>query len=235
MAITYTVNTVDNSTAGTTIVSGTLTIVATSVITVICTTADNNLFGTLSISNSGTALSWNPIVITNTANNCKVAGWWAFGDANGNRTVTVTHFSVSTGLPRRLNSIVHTGADQTTPVPAGKVLSGVSTTDVSRTMTPTDANGSALWMACGDWGQTNTFAALTNCSKEVADSNITGQYTTCLLRPTTQPRTDGSAFTLGETDTGGTIAFIAFEVVSDVGAPPPPPEEVTNLMPQIWM
>lgn len=216
MAITYTVDTVDGTGVGTTLVSGTLTIVATSIITVLHVTADNAGSGALSISNSGTALTWTPIVITNVNSNCKVAGWWAKGDANGNRTVTISF--TSNVNPRRTHSIVHTGAHQTTPVPAGKVTSGTSTTDVSQTITPTDANGSALWMLCGDWGQTNTFAPLANCSKEVADSNIAGQYTTCLLRPTTQPRPDGAAFTLGETDTAGTIAYIAFEVVAAAAA-----------------
>jgi hypothetical protein len=217
VAITYAVNTVDSVASSATIVSGTLTVLSTSVITVIFSGADNGNFGTCTIANSGTALSWNSIAVTNTASNCKVQGWWAFGDANGNRTVTVTHSFNS--KPRRLNSIVHEGADQTTPIPAGKVLSGVNAADVSNSMTPTNANGSALWLAVADWNQTNTFAAIANCSKEVADSDVAGEYTTCLLRPTTQPRTDGSAFTLGETDTGAKNAYIAFEVVAAATAP----------------
>lgn len=217
MAITYIVDTVDSVAQTGATTSGTLTIVSTSVITAILIGSDNGNFGTVTIENSGTALTWTPIAQTDTASNCKLAGWWAFGDGNGNRTVTMQHGTNT--KPRRLHCIVHAGADQTTPVPAGKVLSGVSTTDVSNSMTPTNANGSCLWLVCGDWNQSNSFAPLANCDREVADSNITDEYTTCLLRPTTQPRTNGAAFTLGETDLATAIAYIAFEVVAAEGAP----------------
>lgn len=211
MAITYAVNTVDDNpgTSGLTIVSGTLTVTATSVLTILFIGADNGTDGTLSISNSGTALTWTSIAVTNTASNTKVAGWWALGDANGNRTVTVTR--TLTGIhPRRLHSIVHEGARQTTPVQ--NITSGVSTTDVSKVITPT-ATGSALWLVCGDWAATNSFAAVANCTLE-STLNVTGQYTTTLVRPTTQPRPDAATFTIGETDTAGTIAYVAFEVVA---------------------
>jgi len=215
VAITYTVDTVDSVANTTTIVSNTLTITAASLILVLFVDANQANFGTPTISNSGTALSWTTITPSLIDSTCGVAGWWAFGDANGNRTVTVTHTAIAGATPRRLHSIVHTGAHATTPAPSGKWLHSASaTTDVSQTMTPTDANGSCLWMLCGDWVQTNTFAPLTNCSREVADSNVAGQYTTCLLRPTTQPRIDGNAFTLGETDTAGTITYIALEIVA---------------------
>lgn len=36
--------------------------------------------------------------------------------------------------------------------------------------------------------------------------------TNCIIRPTTQPRTDANAFTLGETDTSGDIAYVIWEV-----------------------
>lgn len=216
MAITYTVDTIDSNANTATITSSTLTVLSTSVIVALYVHENNDDAGALTISNSGTALTWTNIATTNTTNNCKSAGWWAFGDSNGNRTVTVTKANVFTHR-RRLNSIVHEGAHATTPVPVGKVLSGVGGTDISNSMTPTDANGSALWLNLGDWNATNSFAAATNCTLE-STFHDAATYTTTLVRPTTQPRTDGSAFSLGETDTSGKMAWIAFEVVAAAGA-----------------
>lgn len=233
MAITYTVDTVDLAVNTTTTTSNTLTITSASLIVVLWVNAENAAFGAPTISNSGTALTWTAITPCNTNSHCGVFGWWAFGDANGNRTVTITHASPGVTNPRRLHSIVHTGAHATTPVPAGKTLNnnGVAGTDISQVMTPTTADGSALWMCLGDWAQSNTFAPLVNCSREVADSNIAGQYTTMLVRPTTQPLTSGAAFTLGETDTGGNVSFVALEVVAAPSIVP----DTTVMMGQIWM
>lgn len=214
MAITYSIDTVDSVAASATTVSNSLTITSTSVITALYVIEDNATAGTLTISNSGTALTWNVIAVTNTTSNCKVAGWWAFGDANGNRTITVTK-ATNDALNRRLSCIVHQGADQTTPIPSGNIVSGASTTDVSQSITPS-APGSVLWMLCGDWNATNTFAARTNCTLEWT-RNVASTYSATLIRPTTQPLSSGSAFTIGETDTSGTIAYIAFEVRAPAG------------------
>lgn len=219
MAITYTVDNVDSVAGVTTTVSNTLTVTATSVIVVTYQGSDNLTAGTLTISNSGTALTWNAIATTNTVNTCKLQSWWAFGDANGNRTVTVTR-SRADAVDRRLTCIVHEGADQTTPVPAGKVASGTGTTDYQVTITPTNANGSALWAFAADWNQTNSFAAIANCTLQYT-RDVAGQYTTTLVRPTTQPRTDGTAFTIGETDTAGAISYTSFEVVAAAGGSTP--------------
>lgn len=212
MPLTYVIDTVDSVVSSTSIVSGTLTIVPTSVITAVFAAEDNAGFGTLSISNSGTALTWHAIAVTNTVSNTKVAAWWAFGDANGNRTVTITHSN--TAGARRLHSIVHAGAHQTTPVPAGNIFSGVSGSNISQSITPT-ATGSALWMMIGDWAASNSYVARASCTLE-STHNVVGHYTATLVRPTTQPMTGSGAFTIGVTDTGATDAWVAFEVVAAV-------------------
>jgi hypothetical protein len=66
-------------------------------------------------------------------------------------------------------------------------------------------------MVVADWAQTNSFAAIANCTL-TAGVNVAGEYTTAIIRPSTQPRTDASAFTIGETDTAGTIAAVSWEV-----------------------
>lgn len=177
------------------------------VIVALCISEDNGGVA-LTIANSGTALSWTQIAQTNTASNCRVSAWWAFGDANGNRTISVTQTGLSTA--KTLAVLIHEGAHQTTPVPVGNAFSGVGGTDVSQAITPT-ASGSALWMGAGDWSATNSYAAIANCTLDQT-THAVGGYTSTLIRPTTQPRTNAAAFTIGETDTAGTIAWIAFEV-----------------------
>ncbi|MGA2404730.1 MAG: hypothetical protein ABSG91_24010 [Syntrophobacteraceae bacterium] len=209
MAITYTSNNVNSGTSAVvSIQSGTLTISTNDIIVAMAVTEDNAYTGTFSIANSGTAMSWTPIAITNTTGNCKVGTWWAKSAGNENRTVTVSWNGSS--VCAMLSCRVHTGADTTNPVPTGNVFSGVGATSKSQAIVPT-ASGSALWMAVGDWSATNTLAAAANCTQE-AFYHDAGVYDGAIERPTTNPRTDGNSFTIGETDTGGTIAWVAFEV-----------------------
>ena len=72
-------------------------------------------------------------------------------------------------------------------------------------------------MVCLDWQQTNSYAAIANCTLGTV-YNETGFQTAVAIRPTTQPRTDASAFTIGETDTAGRITFVAFEVQAEASA-----------------
>jgi hypothetical protein len=69
-------------------------------------------------------------------------------------------------------------------------------------------------MFVADWVPTNSFVAIANCTLGTV-YNEAGQQTDCTIRPTTQPRTDTSSFTLGETDTGGTVTWIAFEIQAE--------------------
>jgi len=66
-------------------------------------------------------------------------------------------------------------------------------------------------MFAGDWNATNTFAAIADCTL-FGPHHSGGHYTGTAVRPSTQPRTDAAAFTIGETDTAGKIAWVAFEV-----------------------
>jgi hypothetical protein len=209
--------TVDNSVLVATIDSPTLTLAPNDVIVALIICDDNTGPGSLSIANSGSALSWTNIATTNTNNNCKVAGWWAVCSDSTSRTVTITQGAGTTNVTRQLHCLVHTGALTSDPVPAGNVFSGVGATDVSQSITPT-SSGSMLWMTAGDWGQTNSYAAIANCTLEDTFDD-TGRMTAVLVRPTTQPRADALAFTIGETDTSGTLAWLAFEVQKAPDAP----------------
>jgi hypothetical protein len=113
--------------------------------------------------------------------------------------------------------VVNTGQHATTPLPAGNLFSGTSGTAVTQSITPTSV-GSCLWMVVGDWNATDTFAAAANCTLQATRHHVALEQTVVPIRPITQPRTDTSAFSIGETDTGGTIAWIAFEVQAAAGA-----------------
>ena len=217
MAITYTTNFVSDdaiqSIDDLSLTSGTLTIAANDIITVEYVHADNGSAGNLTITNSGTALTWNSIAVTNVSGTSKAGAWWAKSAVSENRTVTVTSDG-STFRPRAMRSVVHTGAHQTDPVPAAKVNSGTGGTDKTVAITPT-ASGSALWMCLGDWAATNSYVAAANNTIDNTH-NYAGEYTATFVRPTTQPRTDANAFTIGATCTDAAadseITWVAFEV-----------------------
>jgi len=124
-------------------------------------------------------------------------------------TITVLG-SGATVIPAALAVIEHSGQHATTPIPAGNVLSGVSGTNLEEAITPT-SSGSALWMITADWNQTNSYVEIADCTIDQT-YDVAGQHTAALIRPTIQPRTDASTFTIGESDTGGKIAWIALEV-----------------------
>jgi len=217
MALTLSSTFVQQSTDSLTITSASRSTSVNDVVVVRYISEDNSRAGTLSIANTGAALTWNLIAQTNTANDCKASAWWAKVATAGNITVTVT----SSGLTKSaLGLDVYTGAHATTPIPAGNVFSGVSGTDISQAITPT-STGSMMAMVAGDWNATNSFAAIANNTLEQTYHQA-GIYTATFIRPTTQPLGAG-AFTIGETDTSGLIAWIAYEVQAAAEAP------VTNI------
>jgi hypothetical protein len=212
MAITYTVDTKGQANAvSTTITSNTLTVAAGDYITVVAVYGDNADSTARTISNTGTAITWTLRGETTTASNCKVVLYDGVAGATPPTTVSVeTTAGSGFSASKWLAVIAHTGAHATTPLPSGNIFTGAGGTDVSQAITPT-SSGSALWFACGDWSATNTYAAAANCTLGTV-YHESGYQTDVLIRPTTQPRTDANAFTIGETDTGGKIAWIAFEV-----------------------
>lgn len=219
MAITYTeyFKSLTSGVEGADITSNSISVVSGDLITVAWIVENNwtpnDVGGTITISNTGTALSWNNIGNTGTqasGDSCYVRVWYAVATASESITIT----TASNGTPNTPISsqsvVVHTGVHATTPVPAGNIYSGKKSTDVSQSITPT-SSGSCLWAVFGDWSATNTFAAIANCTIESSRHDAT-KYTVCVMRPTTQPRTDASAFTLGETDTNGDISYVIWEV-----------------------
>ena len=213
MALTYveTYTTQAGSTGGD-ITSSSFSVAVDDWVTVMFATEDNAGAGTLSISNTGTAISWgSPFAITATDGNCKVAAWKGKATAAESITVTVLGNGVAT-VASAISCVVHTGAHQTDTVPSGNIFSGVGANDASQSITPT-ATGSCLWMVLGDWTASNALGPNGNCTTESSVS--TGGYSTAIIRPTTQPRTDAAAFTIGEASDGDateTTAWIAFEV-----------------------
>jgi hypothetical protein len=199
------------TTSSTTNTSASIATAINDIVVVSYVAEDNSSAGSLSIANTGTALSWNLIAQTNTSTNTKCSAWWANVATAGNITVTVT----SGGTIRSSLCVdVYTGAHQTTPVPPGNVFSGVNATDPSQSLTPT-ATGSMLRMLVGDWNASNTFAAIANCTLNNTFHDAAAM-TAVFLSPTTQPLGAG-AFTIGVTDTGAQDAWIAFEVQAAPG------------------
>ena len=209
MAITYVVNSVTVGTGSSnSITSGSLSLAVDDIIVASYANEDwGASSGSATIANSGSALSWTVIKASEVSGNCSVKAWWAKSPDTTARTVTC---SVINSIASKLDCVVHTGAHTTNPCPSGNAFSGSGGTDISQSITPT-ASGSALWFAGGDWGATNSFTPIANCTQQ-STHHVASGYTGTFIRPTTQPRTDANAFTIGETDTAGTIAWIAFEV-----------------------
>lgn len=211
MAITYTTDFKgQNNGVGSAITSNALSVTTGDKITLLVYGADNGFITAWSISNNGTAITWTQRADTNTASNSRIFLFEGVAGATPPTTITATATAgTSTTCAKVLYTQIHTGAD-TGAIPAGNIFVGASSTDVSQSITPS-ATGSALWMGAADWNETNSFVAIAN-NTLVGTFHEAGQFSACGIRPTTQPRTDASAFTLGETDTGGAIAYIAFEV-----------------------
>jgi len=210
VAITYSVffETLGAPVLGGDITSTSRTYNSGELVVVLWVSEDDAGSGNLSIANSATAQSWSLIAQTNGISSCLVSGWSCVMSATQAMTITVSGDG-GNSLFSSIAVIPHAGQHATTPVPAGNVFSGAVATDVSQSITPT-SSGSALWMLAGDWTAGNTFAAIANCTIDQTFDNAS--FTNALIRPTTQPRTDANAFTIGETDTAGSIAWIAFEV-----------------------
>lgn len=211
MAITYTTYASSSpNNANTSVTTGTMTVLAQDIIIVCALFTDSNAAGTLTCSNSGTAITWNPIANVNVAGRCRVAAWWGLSTTTENRTATVA-WNSGNNLNWGLFSMVHSGAHQTNPVPTGNVFSGSAASSVTQAITPT-ASGSALWLigANADDVNASTFTAGANCT--IDRTAVTDTWDAALIRPTTQPRTDSAAFTLSETHTGSFVSWVAFEV-----------------------
>lgn len=187
---------------------------------VVCYVNEGNTNPTnvLTIVNSATAQTWTPrgnAANTAATDNCQVNIWSCVMSVTQAMTISITGTSGSL-RDALIWTIQNSGQNATTPIPAGNVFSGASGHNVSQSITPTSV-GSDLWMVAGDFGATNTFAAIGGCTLDQLH-NSAGAATFALIRPSTQPLTSTSPVTLGETDTGGTIAWVAFEIQS-TGAP----------------
>jgi hypothetical protein len=173
-------------------------------------------FDNTSISKSGTAISWSygGNVGGGDGAMTSITMWYGVSTATESCTFTITHNVGGDELLVRV--FVIKGQHATTPVPAGKIVTdNVNGTSVSFSMTPTDANGSELWLAAGDWNAYNTFSAGANCSIEGTPYHNVLLQTSALVRPTTQPRPDGSAFTLSiSSSTSDRVQGIGWEVVA---------------------
>ena len=200
-----------NSGIGASIISNILSISAGDFITVVGTYADNLESTAWTVSNNGSAITWTLVTQTNTADNCKQVLWTGTAGATPPTDITVTSTAGSfINGAKALTVGAYSGQHATDPLPAGNIFSGTDATDVNQAITP-GGNGSALQMVVADWQASDTFAA--NANSVIAEKyHQAGQMTAAFIRPAIQPRPDGSAFTIGETDTAGKISWIAFEV-----------------------
>ncbi len=221
MALTYAEYYKNISATAGNITSDSFSVVSGDVICVVWSHENASLVQNLTVSNTNTAFTWNDIQTASAAGNCYVRGWYAVASASQSMTVSIVNDYGGLAAVATLSCIVHSGAHATTPVPAGKIYSGTSGNDVSQSITPT-ASGSCLWMAVADYNAANALAANANCSVE-SSYHDAAAMTTAIIRPTTQPRTDANAFTIGEASDGTaeTTAWIAWEVVAAEGGAPP--------------
>jgi hypothetical protein len=170
-----------------------------------------------SISNSGTAQTWNLIAdeVESGTEIAPVAAWYCVMSTTQAMTVTAS-FNSALSLPACVKVTVYTGQHSSDPVPAAKRYSGQGGADVTQSITPS-AIGSCLRFWAADWNATNTFAAATNCTA-IETLHDAGDYTVVAIRPTTDPRSDAAAFAIGETDTGGDVSWLAYEVQAAASA-----------------
>jgi len=218
MAITYTAAS-NGQAAGVsaTIVSSAFSSAIGDFITVVCVGADSVTIPPALVTNNNTAVTWTRHVLQNVTENCAIALYSGTVVSGTPPTTVSAIFTGGTSTGSKWIAVkVHTGTHASTPLPAGKITSGSGTTDESEAITPT-SSGSALWFAAGDWNQTNSFVAIANCTLGTP-YNEAGQMTAVFVRPTTQPRTDANAFTIGETDTSGKMAWVAYEVQAAAAA-----------------
>jgi len=216
MALTYTTDFKGQAIGvSATITSNSFTANTGDFITIAACYADNPDATAWTVSNTGTAITWTKNIETNTGANCKVVVWSGTVGATPPTTVSVQSTAgTATNGSKALFTAIHTGVHTVTPLPAGNLFSGTGGTDVTQAITPT-STGSALWMLVGDWSQTNSFAAAASCTLAATAYNEAGQQTVVPIQPTINPRTDAASFTIGESDTAGTIAWAAWEVQSE--------------------
>lgn len=189
--------------------SSTLTIASGDLVIVLFVGRDDAAPGTLSISNSGTALSW-----TQFASVGNLRAWAATAAETENRTVSVAW--TSGNMSWTIEPIVLKGQHATDAIPSGNIYtsSGGATNDVSRTFTPTAGSKSAYFGILQDMSDTNSFVAGANCELPASSVQSTSHFNSAIVVPTTNPRTDSNDFTLAASDSASAnnVHYIFFEV-----------------------
>jgi hypothetical protein len=224
VAISYTVDQATSAATTTTTTSNTVSVVSGNLIVVGIAFelgSVDNLDGGTPVTNTGTAFTWTKIADTHggvDGGDCRVALYSATATATQSCTVTHNRFGSGVATNRRITTFVISNQAATTPIPSGNIkVKYPGSATASETITPT-ATGSLMFMIAGDWNQVNSYTALTNNTVD-STSNIGGAYTTALIRPTSNPLSSGSAFTLGATCTGARSVHVAFEAVAQAGSP----------------
>lgn len=223
MAITYTADHAVATTAA--ITSSSITVASGDLIVLMY--SNWGVPGTITPSNSGTAITWNLIASQSASAQCPVYAWYGIVGTGGTITCTVTHGGGAQDC--NLSTIVHTGVHATNPVPSGNRFTGHSAVgSPSQAITPT-ATGSALWMMTANYNAQNNNVALSGCTIENIRFDA-GNYCAAVIRPTTQPKTDATALTIGVTNTSvNNENWVAFEVqIAGEAPPPPPPTDITG-------
>jgi hypothetical protein len=221
VALSYTTFAFDDNTAtspGGDITTTSRTYNAGELVAILFSVDDNGTANNLSIANSGTAQTWTLIANTGSvAGSEHAAGWYCVMSVTQAMTITVSGDSGSS-FTSCAAVIQMAGQHGTTPVPVGNIFSGTGAFDPSQSITP-GASGSCLWMIASSFSSGESFTPVANCT--IDQTSGASNFKAVLIRPTTQPRPNASAFTIGETETNGPIAWIAFEVREFVSTQPP--------------
>jgi hypothetical protein len=176
--------------------------------------------GTVTVSLNGSSPpSFTELEFANTSfGNGGSRGAWLSGEMpdNSSRSVSLAWTSGNNIERSGMFCLVIRGAHATTPVPAGNsTISSTGDTDGHTvSITPTAA-GSLLFMFVVDTALT-TLGAAANCGINPTACDVA---TVALIQPTTQPRVDTSAFSIGYTATAAEVGWLAFEVQAAASDP----------------
>lgn len=181
-------------------------------ITVAVTFQSNSAVTAQTISNDGGVIDWVAEAEASAALNARIvlfAGRVKQPDAPTTISVTAAAGSLLT-CRKTLFVVAHRG-DAGRPVDDNSfnVFSGTGGADVTQSLSASGF-GSCFWFVCADGNATNTFEAAAGC--ELLHTYDNPSFTGAAIAPLQQPLQSGNAFTIGESETGGRVSWIAWEI-----------------------
>lgn len=174
--------------------------------------------GNITVSNTNGVLTWNLIQDANVGGASRVLAYWARVDTTASRRVTASWDS-GNNLTWAQYYVRMTGVDAGA-TPIGSSSKGSNVASATYNITPA-GSGSAAFMLAADANSTGTqtISAGSGCGIVMQATGNT-HFCSAVISPTTNPRTDASAFTLAETHTGTGVSWVGFEVKAAASASP---------------